>query len=117
MGKNWLSALVNFYFKDRMEVDLCEACVLPSLTADAMRGDDETRIGYETDLQNLAETLASGMSGKGAAERSWTLLALFAGGTAALFGVSSAEETSVAAELSFAPLPPLFTTSSFSAPI
>ena len=71
---------MDFYFKDRMEVDLCEACVLPSLTADAMRGDDETRIGYETDLQNLAETLASGMSGKGAAERSWTLLALFAGG-------------------------------------
>jgi len=80
VGKNWLTALVNFYFKERMEVDLCEACVLPSLTADAMRGDDETRIGYETDLQNLAETLASGMSGKGAAERSWTLLALFAGG-------------------------------------
>jgi len=49
-------------------------------SADAMRGDDETRIGYETDLQNLAETLASGMSGKDAAERSWTLLALFAGG-------------------------------------
>jgi AcrR family transcriptional regulator len=80
VGKNWLPVLVNFYFKDRMEVDLCEACVLPSLTADAMRGDDETRIGYETDLQNLAETLASGMSEKGAAERSWTLLALFAGG-------------------------------------
>jgi hypothetical protein len=23
---------MNFYFKDRMEMDLCEACVLPSLT-------------------------------------------------------------------------------------
>jgi AcrR family transcriptional regulator len=79
-GKNWLPALVNFYFKERMEADLCDACVLPSLTADAMRGDDETRLGYEADLQRLAETLASGMPGRGAAERAWTLLALFAGG-------------------------------------
>ena len=28
-GKNWLTALVSFYFKERMEVDLCDACVLP----------------------------------------------------------------------------------------
>jgi TetR/AcrR family transcriptional repressor of nem operon len=79
-GKNWLPALVNHYFKERMEVDLCEACVLPSLTADATRADDATRIAYEADLQKLAETLATGMPGKGATERSWTLLALFAGG-------------------------------------
>jgi hypothetical protein len=58
VGKNWLIALVNFYLKERMEVDLCEACELPSLTADAMRGDDETRVGYETDLQKLARIQA-----------------------------------------------------------
>ena len=79
-GKKWLPELVNFYFKERMEVDLCEACVLPSLTADAMRADDETRTAYEADLQSLADAIASGMSGKAAAERAWTLLALFAGG-------------------------------------
>ena len=81
-GKNWVPALVNFYFKERMEVALCEACVLPSLTADAMRADDETRFAYQEDLKKLAETIAEGMPGKDAAERAWSLLALFAGGAA-----------------------------------
>jgi len=79
-GKNWLPALVNFYFKERMAVELCEACVLPSLTADAMRADDETRLAYQADLQKLAATIAEGMPGKAPTERAWTLLALFAGG-------------------------------------
>ena len=54
----------------------------PSLTADAMRSDDETRIAYEADLQNLAAAIADGMPGKAASDRAWTLLALFAGGSA-----------------------------------
>ena len=80
-GENWLPALVTFYFRERMEVDLCEACVLPSLTADAMRADDETRLAYEADLQKLAVAIAGGMPGKAATERAWALLALFAGGS------------------------------------
>ena len=79
-GPDWLPALIHFYFKERMEVALCEACVLPSLTADAMRADDETRMAYEADLQKLAATIAEGMHGEAAAERAWALLALFAGG-------------------------------------
>jgi AcrR family transcriptional regulator len=81
-GENWLPALVNFYFKERMEVQLCEACVLTGLTADAMRADAETRQAYEADLQKLAATLAEGMPGTAPADRVWTLLALFAGGSA-----------------------------------
>ena len=80
-GENWLPALVNFYFRERMEVDLCEACVLTGLTADAMRADAETRQAYEADIQKLAATLAEGMQGEATADRAWTLLALFAGGS------------------------------------
>ena len=57
-GENWLPALVDFYFVDRMEVGLGEACVLTGLTADAMRADDETRQTYEAELQKLAAALA-----------------------------------------------------------
>ena len=81
-GENWLPALVDFYFVDRMEVGLGEACVLTGLTADAMRADDETRQTYEADLQKLAAALAEGMRGEAASERAWTLLSLFAGGSA-----------------------------------
>jgi hypothetical protein len=56
--------------------------VLTGLTADAMRADDETRETYEADLQKLAATIAEGMKGEAAAERAWTLLSLFAGGSA-----------------------------------
>jgi len=81
-GENWLPALVDFYFVDRMEVGLGEACVLTGLTADAMRADDETRQTYEADLQKLAAAIAEGMKGEAATERAWILLSLFAGGSA-----------------------------------
>lgn len=79
-GENWVPALIDFYFTERMEAALCDACVLPSLTADAMRADDEIRLEYQKDLQKLAEALASGLNGDLA--RAWRLLALFAGGAA-----------------------------------
>lgn len=81
-GDGWVPALIEFYFRERMEAELCDACVLPSLTADAMRSDESTRRGFEADLTTLAETIAAGLLGKSANARAWTLLSLFAGGAA-----------------------------------
>lgn len=77
-GAAWIPALIDFYFDERMAVDLGEACVLPTLTADTMRGSGQVRTVYENDLRRLAGLLASGLGGD--QDRAWQLLALFAGG-------------------------------------
>ena len=72
-----------------MEVELCDACVLPSLTADAMRSDDSTRRLFEQDLEKLARTIAEGLTGESALSRAWVLLSLFAGGSSLARTVSN----------------------------
>ena len=80
-GESWVPALIDFYFRERMEVELCDACDLPSLTADAMRSEDSTRHLFEQDLEKLARTIAGGLTGESTLSRAWVLLSLFAGGS------------------------------------
>jgi len=79
-GERWPEALVDFYFGERMEVPLCEACVLPSLTADVARAGEATRVSYAENLRKLADSVAEGLPSDPARARAWVLLALFAGG-------------------------------------
>lgn len=82
-GDAWLAPFVTFYFRDRLEVDLGDACALPTLTADATRSADETRVAYESELTAIADAIAKGLPGDDPElrqERAWSLMALLAGG-------------------------------------
>lgn len=82
-GAGWREAFVDFYLVDRMAVELCEACVLPTLTADATRADEATREAYEAELRGLVDVVAEGLGTDDGRERAWALLAVLSG-TAAM---------------------------------
>ena len=82
-GPNWHVRFVDFYFHDRLKVDLANACALPTLTCDATRSDEATRAAYETELSAIADTIADGLPGDDPVAKrakAWALMALFAGG-------------------------------------
>jgi TetR/AcrR family transcriptional regulator, transcriptional repressor for nem operon len=92
--------LVDFYFGERMEMGLEEACALATLTTDASRADAATRAAYELELSQLAATIAeslntadrSGMETNDAVadrrRRAWVLMAIFSGGSGMARAVS-----------------------------
>src|SRR6478609_5113151 len=45
-GSGWRDPFVDFYLGERMEVDLDEACALPSVSSDVARSDAATRAVY-----------------------------------------------------------------------
>ncbi|MBV9076844.1 MAG: TetR/AcrR family transcriptional regulator [Methylobacteriaceae bacterium] len=81
-GDKWLEPFVTFYLGERLAAELPEACALPTLTADAARADEETRLAYETELARIAGALADGLGGRRAQARAWTLMAILSGGAA-----------------------------------
>ncbi len=81
-GRGWRDPFVDFYLGDRMEVELAEACGLPSFSPDVARADDATRAVYEAELKRLADTVAAGFAGAHARERAWALLTVLSGAAA-----------------------------------
>lgn len=78
-GADWRNRFVDFYFGERMATDLDQACVLPTLTADVARADDETRHSYEEMLQAIADKIANGPGQPMSRDRVWALLATLTG--------------------------------------
>ena len=82
-GKNWLAAFVGFYLGPKRTCDLGQSCVLPSLSAEVVRADGETRAAYQAELRRIIDAVASGLPDGPIAEReddAIALLALLSGG-------------------------------------
>jgi AcrR family transcriptional regulator len=88
-GADWVVPFVEFYFGERMAAPLAQACALPTLTTDAARSDEATRLAYEAELEQIATTIAEGLTGGDTRARAWALLALLAGGASMARAVSS----------------------------
>jgi TetR/AcrR family transcriptional repressor of nem operon len=58
---NWLTTFVGFYLGYKRTCDLGESCALPSLSADVMRADDDTRAVYTAALLRLIDEVAAGL--------------------------------------------------------
>jgi AcrR family transcriptional regulator len=81
-GARWRAEFIDFYLGDRRTCDLADSCALQSLSSEVARGDDETRVAYESELRLIISSVADGLHGKPKArrERAAALLALLVGG-------------------------------------
>jgi AcrR family transcriptional regulator len=78
-GSGWLPSFVDFYLGERMEVELCEACALPTFTSDVTRSNEDTRTAYTAEVEEIVTLIAEGLTGEKRRERAWKLLAILAG--------------------------------------
>jgi TetR/AcrR family transcriptional regulator, transcriptional repressor for nem operon len=95
--QGWLKNFVSYYLGDKRTCDLGESCALPSLSADVMRTDTETRDAYTEELGRLVTEIAAGLpegataDGEGTSreDRAILLLALLTGGVTLARAVSN----------------------------
>ena len=84
----WLKVFVSYYLGYKRTCDLEDSCALPTLSADVMRSDEDTRFAYTEELERLVAEIAAGLpedAPSGATEaspedRALLLLALLTGG-------------------------------------
>ncbi|MGJ5181003.1 TetR/AcrR family transcriptional regulator [Bradyrhizobium oligotrophicum] len=92
----WLETFVNFYLGYKRTCDLGESCALPSLSADVMRADRQTRAAYTAELRRLVGEIAAGLPRDGdaaaytpaQADQAIVLLAMLSGGVTLARAVS-----------------------------
>ncbi|CCM78450.1 TetR/AcrR family transcriptional regulator [Rhizobium mesoamericanum] len=105
--QGWLKNFVNYYLGYKRTCDLGESCALPSLSADVMRTDNETRDAYTEELEHLIAEIAAGLPEGTPADRQGTsrddrailLLALLTGGVTLARAVSNPALSEKIAEL------------------
>ncbi|KEC71084.1 UNVERIFIED_ORG: AcrR family transcriptional regulator [Rhizobium esperanzae] len=105
--QGWLKNFVTYYLGYKRTCDLGESCALPSLSADVMRTDNETRNAYTEELQRLIAEIAAGLpqgapgdrEGISREDRSILLLALLTGGVTLARAVSDPALSEKIAEL------------------
>lgn len=78
-GRRWLDAFVDFYLLERGGVDMCDACVLPTLSIDVARSRESTRGEYEVQLVKVVDALAAGFRGERQRERALALVSILVG--------------------------------------
>jgi TetR/AcrR family transcriptional regulator, transcriptional repressor for nem operon len=96
---NWLTTFVGFYLGYKRTCDLGESCALPSLSADVMRADDDTRTVYTAALLRLIDEVAAGLPESDAPDtpagsqedQAIVLLAMLSGGVTLARTVSDPE--------------------------
>jgi TetR/AcrR family transcriptional repressor of nem operon len=94
--QDWLETFVSYYLGYKRTCDLGESCALPSLSADVMRTDDETRRVYTEELEHLIAEIAAGLpkgtslrsAGTPREDQAILLLALLTGGVTLARAVS-----------------------------
>jgi TetR/AcrR family transcriptional regulator, transcriptional repressor for nem operon len=59
--QGWLKNFVKYYLGYKRTCDLGESCALPSLSADVMRTDNETRGAYTEKLERIIAEIAAGL--------------------------------------------------------
>ena len=90
-GAQWPAHFIDYYFTDQLNVDLSEACALPSLSADVARASEKTKIAYESELRKIAKTMAVELPGRNMDEKSskaWALLSILIGGSSMVRAVN-----------------------------
>jgi AcrR family transcriptional regulator len=78
-GDAWLEPFVEFYLGARMDVELEEACALPTFAADVGRADEKTRRVFEDGFKKVTTAISQGLEGGNREERALALLAVLAG--------------------------------------
>ena len=68
-GHFWLEAFVDFYVGFRRTCDPSEACALQSLTPDVIRSDAAVKSKFQSELTEIATTIARGLEGGTAQQR------------------------------------------------
>jgi AcrR family transcriptional regulator len=95
----WLKAFVSYYLGYKRTCDLGDSCALPTLSADVMRADEETRLAYTEELGRLVVEIAAGLpedalcgaTSAAAEDRAVLLLALLTGGVTLARAVNDPE--------------------------
>lgn len=78
-GRAWLEKFVDFYLVERGSVDMCDACVLPTLSSDVARSRASTLAVYQAQMSKLVEALSAGFRGERQRERAMALLSILVG--------------------------------------
>lgn len=82
-GPKWVEAFVDFYLGYKRVCDLGESCTLQSLAPEVQRADADTKDVFESHINQVAQAVADGLSGRDAKDRmnrAWSLLAILSGG-------------------------------------
>lgn len=105
--QGWLKNFVNYYLGYKRTCNLGESCALPSLSADVMRTDKETRDAYTEELERIIAEIAAGLpegaptdhEGTPRDDQAILLLALLTGGVTLARAVSDPGLSEKIAEL------------------
>jgi AcrR family transcriptional regulator len=90
----WLKSFIAFYLGPKRVCEVGESCALPSLSAEVMRADMETREAYERELRRLVDEVAAGLQRRSKRQRddeAMVLLALLSGGVTLARAVAEPE--------------------------
>jgi AcrR family transcriptional regulator len=82
-GDNWLDEFSDFYLGEKRCSDLSNSCAMQSLTPEVTRSDDETRSIFESDILEVVEIFAQGLSEKDDkknSEKAWATISMLIGG-------------------------------------
>ena len=82
-GDNWLNEFSDFYLGEKRCNDLSNSCAMQSLTPEVTRSDDETRSIFESDILEVVEIFAQGLSEKDDkenSEKAWATISMLIGG-------------------------------------
>lgn len=78
-GRGWLDKFVDFYLVERGNVDLCDACVLPTLSIDVARSRESTLGVYNAEVSRVVDALSAGFRGDRQRERALALISILVG--------------------------------------
>jgi TetR/AcrR family transcriptional regulator, transcriptional repressor for nem operon len=82
-GKNWIAALVDYYFGKKHRDNLEQGCALPIFSPEVIRADGRVRFAYQTELLKLHEAIAAGLTIGDEIknhDQAWILMSLLVGG-------------------------------------
>ena len=81
--KDWLIALVDYYFGKEHLANLAGGCAVPGLTGEVIRGSEQVREVYQKGIEGIVSTIAGGLTHLAKSERrprAWAVLAMLSGG-------------------------------------
>jgi TetR/AcrR family transcriptional regulator, transcriptional repressor for nem operon len=82
-GENWTEALVDYYFGQKHRGNLEKGCALPIFSPEVIRAEGRVRFAYQTELVQLNESIAAGLTIGNETENrdcAWVLMSLLVGG-------------------------------------
>lgn len=76
--QEWPQHFLDFYLSLEHADDLGHSCVVPALSADVMRSDEDTKKVFSKQLEQIVNQVSTGLAGKDIAD-AWALISLLAG--------------------------------------